>query len=360
VVTPTIAGFAVATPPAMDHAAVWRDHFAHRDPVPRDGARIWASVGIATRHAVADPRVVDLGDATTATRMERYAQAAGPLGVDATRRALAASDVCPGDVGLLATVSCTGYTTPGLDAQIAHELGMAAGLRRVHVGHVGCHAALPTLATVAESTAHRGVAAVVTCVELSSLHIQPPTADVGQLVSHALFSDAAAAVVVAPGGPGLAVLDLEGCTDHTNATAMTWTITDRGFRLGLSPRVPAVLARHVRPTVDALLARHGLRCPDVAAWAIHPGGPRILEVCADKLGLDERALAPSYAVLRDHGNCSSATILMILAAIARAPDLGDGDPVVALAFGPGLTIYATLFRAAGPRSPSTNASSVTA
>jgi predicted naringenin-chalcone synthase len=351
VVTPTIAAFGVATPPAMDHAAVWREHFARRAPVPRDGARIWAAAGIATRHAVVDPRVDDLGEASTGARMACYAAAAGPLVHDAVRVALDRSAVSATDVALLATVSCTGYCTPGVDVHVARELAMPADLRRLHVGHVGCHAALPTLATVAESTAHRGSPGVVACVELSSLHIQPASDDVGQLVSHALFGDAAAAAVVVAGGPGLAVVDLEARTDLDHRDAMTWTVTDHGFRLGLSPRVPAVLGRHVGATVTTLLARHGLRGDDVAAWALHPGGPRILDVCADRLGLDERAMAPSRRVLRDYGNCSSSTVLIVLDDITRTAGLADGDPVVALAFGPGLTIYAMLLTASGPLGP---------
>jgi alkylresorcinol/alkylpyrone synthase len=348
VVTPTIAGFGVATPAAIDHAAVWEEHFARRGPVARGGASIWAGAGITTRHAVVDPRVEDLGEASTGARMARYAEAAGPLARDAVRAALTRARVDAADVGLLATVSCTGSATPGIDVFVARELAMAPGLRRIHVGHVGCHAALPTLVTVAESTAHRGTSSVVGCVELSSLHIQPPSDDVGQLVSHALFGDAAAAVVVVPGGPGLAVVDLEACTDLDHRGAMTWDVTDRGFRLGLSPRVPAVLGRHVGTTVGSLLGRHGLRCHDVAAWAVHPGGPRILDVCADRLGLDERAMAPSRRVLRDFGNCSSPTVLMVLDDLTRTAALADGDHVVAVAFGPGLTIYAMLLRASGP------------
>ena len=68
---------------------------------------------------------------------------------------------------------------------------------------------------------------------------------------------------------------------------MTWDVTDLGFRMGLSPRVPDVLARHVADVVDELLAAAGLRVEDVAGWAVHPGGPRILDVVRDELGLPE-------------------------------------------------------------------------
>ena len=46
-------------------------------------------------------------------------------------------------------------------------------------------------------------------------------------------------------------------TDVATADHMTWDVTDLGFRMGLSPRVPDVLAAHVATLVDDLLARHG-------------------------------------------------------------------------------------------------------
>jgi len=157
-------------------------------------------------------------------------------------------------------------------------------------------------------------------------------------VAHALFSDAAAAVVIEPGARrGHRIGGVVARTDASTADHMTWDVTDLGFRMGLSPRVPDVLSRHVGGVVDELLAGAGLRIEDVAGWAVHPGGPRILDVVRDELGLAEEQIAASRRVLAEHGNCSSATVLLVL------EELGDVDgPVVAMAFGPGLTLYATL------------------
>src|SRR5262249_5281564 len=160
-----------------------------------------------------------------------------------------------------------------------------------------------------------------------------------------LFADAAAAVVVRPAGPGgYAVADVVARTDPDTAGYMTWDVTDLGFRMSLSPRVPAVLARHVREVGTGLLDRHGaavshgagLALSDVDGWAVHPGGPRILDVVAGRLGLAPAALDDSRAVLREHGNCSSATVLLVLDRIRRR----RARQVVLLAFGPGLTLYA--------------------
>jgi predicted naringenin-chalcone synthase len=141
------------------------------------------------------------------------------------------------------------------------------------------------------------------------------------------------------------VVDVVARTDVSTAEYMTWDVTDVGFRMGLSPRVPAVLARHVRGVVDRLLSRNGLSRSDVDGWAVHPGGRRILEVVGRRLDLPERALDASYGVLRDHGNCSSATVLLVLARLRAAQAAAAGRYAVAMAFGPGLTLYAALLRA---------------
>src|SRR5205823_1637228 len=190
--------------------------------------------------------------------------------------------------------------------------------------------------------------AALLCLELTSLHLQPPTSDPRQAVVHALFGDAAAAVVVQPSTDrptALRLVDLAAATDPATADHMTWDITDQGFRMGLSPRVPEVLARHIGPLIGRLLDRHRLGIADIGHWAVHPGGPRILTTVADGLGLKPAALAPSLQVLADRGNCSSATVLLVLDTLRRSGTVFAGDYVVGVAFGPGLTLYACLLRA---------------
>jgi predicted naringenin-chalcone synthase len=212
---------------------------------------------------------------------------------------------------------------------------------------MGCYAAIPGLGAVSDFVTARRRPAVLLCVELTSLHVQPPSGEMGQVVSHGLFADAAAALVVQPGpsGPGLEIVEVAAVTDPSTADQMTWDITDFGFRMGLSPQVPAVLAQQVAPMVTGLLARHGLSVSDVDAWAVHPGGPRILDVVAERLALPDGALDASRDVLAEYGNCSSATVLLVLDALRAAGRPWAGRPAVMMAFGPGLTLYAALLRA---------------
>jgi alkylresorcinol/alkylpyrone synthase len=344
VVGAVLAGTGIAHPPPVQQSELWTGFFdRHYSGVQRALAnRVFRNSGVTTRHGAISPMVEDVTGWSTARRMQRYLVEALPLGKSAVADALSSAGLDPGDVGLFAVCSCTGYVTPGLDILLARDMGMSPDTQRLFIGHMGCYAAIPGLGVAADFVRSRGRPAVLLCLELTSLHVQPPTADPQQIVAHALFSDAAAAVVLLPGpAPGLELIDVTALTDMASADYMTWDVTDLGFRMGLSPRVPDVLDAHVAGLVDGLLARHGLALDDIDGWAVHPGGPRILDVVQARLDLPDAALAASRGVLDRHGNCSSPTVLMITEALRPARP----RHVVTLAFGPGLTIYAALLRA---------------
>lgn len=343
----TITGMASALPAPRAQADLWDSFFSRHYAGSRWAKRIYDSAGVARRHPAIDPTVEDVSAWTTGARMQRYLNEATPLAKSAASGALAAAGLDATDVGLLTVVSCTGYATPGIDVSLARDLGLSSSTERALLGHMGCHAALPALGLVADSVANRGRPALLLCVELSSLHLQPASTDVSQVLSHALFSDAAVAVVVEPGpsAGGLEVVDLEACSDLASADHITWEITDLGFRMGLSRHVPELLARHVGPAVDRLLGRHGVARSDVTAWGVHPGGLRVLDAIGKALELPDHALETSRQVLRNYGNCSSGTTLLVLEQLRHQPQWLTGDFVVLLAFGPGLTLYALLLQA---------------
>jgi predicted naringenin-chalcone synthase len=120
---------------------------------------------------------------------------------------------------------------------------------------------------------------------------------------------------------------------------MTWRIGDHGFRMTLSARVPELIQSQLEGWVVHWLAEHDLEVADVASWAVHPGGPRILTSVERALGVDRDHSEVSREVLAEHGNMSSATILFIL---DRMRQLDAPRPCVALAFGPGLVVEALL------------------
>ncbi|MBT8484384.1 MAG: type III polyketide synthase [Phycisphaerales bacterium] len=286
------------------------------------------------------------GNPSTASRMRRYTQEAPLLAGVAARRALDDAGVAADTITHLLTVSCTGFDAPGCDADLITRLGLPPGVRRVNVGFMGCHGMFNALA-VASAFAQTDPEAcvLIAAVELCSLHFAYGWAT-DRVVANAIFGDGAAAVVVrgAVSGPALAGSGSTLLPD--TADAMGWSIGDHGFEMTLSPRVPELIRTHLPAWITAWLATHDRRLTDIESWALHPGGPRILDAVAETLGLDDAALAPARGVLADYGNMSSPTVGFVL---ERLRATGASLPCVALGFGPGLTVEATLLEGDGWR-----------
>jgi predicted naringenin-chalcone synthase len=224
-----------------------------------------------------------------------------------------------------------------VDLELISQLGLDAGVQRTHVGFMGCHGALNGLRVAQAFVEADAEAVVLLCsVELCSLHLAYGW-DPEKVVANALFADGAAALVAtarpARPGPGPTLLASGSTVIPHTAALMHWQIGDHGFEMGLSSRVPEAVGSQLRPWLERWLQPRGLQVADIATWAMHPGGPRILQVCGAALGLEPQQLAVSQAVLQEHGNMSSATVLFILDRLRRAAAPG---PCLALAFGPGL------------------------
>src|SRR5919107_3023298 len=201
--TATIAGLGTAVPPSAVQDDLWEGFFAQHYTGGKRGLakRIFANSGMRTRQAAVSPLLEDVSEWSTERRMRRYQVEAIPLGKEAVGRALTDAGVAADELGLFAVCSCTGYATPGLDILLARDMGMSPAVQRLFVGHMGCYAALPGLGAVADFVVARRRPAMLLCAELTSLHLQPAStrADIQQIVSHALFADASAAVVLTPG-----------------------------------------------------------------------------------------------------------------------------------------------------------------
>ncbi len=282
----------------------------------------------------------------TGPRSDRYAVEAPLLAGRAAAGALGDAGAEPGSITHLVTVSCTGFSAPGVDAALINGLGLAPTTQRTHVGFMGCHGAINGLRVAQAFAAADPRARVLVCaVELCSLHFHYTT-DPEKMVANALFADGAAAVVIGEadcarlGSDGFPRIAATGsCLIPGSLDAMTWTIGDHGFEMTLSPRVPSLLEAHLAEWLGVWLGGRGLGLADIGAWAIHPGGPRVLSTVASCLDLPDAALEPSRAVLADHGNMSSPTVLFIVDRLRR---VNAPRPWVAMAFGPGLVAEAVL------------------
>jgi predicted naringenin-chalcone synthase len=278
---------------------------------------------------------------TTAERMAVYRREAPLLAQQAAALALEQAAAPPEEISHLVTVSCTGFHAPGVDIELVQLLGLRPTTERTHVGFMGCHGALNGLRVAAALAQAAPQSKVLLCaVELCSLHYQyawhPEL-----LVGNAVFGDGAAALVGTAwsNGQPWRLAATGSCVLPESRETMSWSISDHGFQMQLSPLVPDLISRHLGPWLESWLAGLGLCTGAIRSWAVHPGGPRILSAVETALKLDGQATALSREVLRDYGNLSSPTVLFILQRMMQSE---SPRPCVMLAFGPGLVVEAAL------------------
>lgn len=359
--TATLAGLGLATPELAilqsDAAQRGLDLCVASEQDRRLAPRLYSHSGVHKRHCVllqspteGDPIKQSfygpstpeqpLGP-TTSQRMAAYRAGASDLAERAARRALAAGSVPGGQIDHLVYVTCSGFDAPGVDIALIDRLDMRPTVARTNVGFMGCHGALNGLRVAkAYCEANPSARVLVVAVELCSLHYQYAWTP-ERIVANSLFADgAAAAVVTANDGPARPRL-VSSYSQIVPGTldAMSWGIGDHGFEMTLSARAPQIVATQTRGPITQWLESQGLQLGDIRSWAIHPGGPRILSAAAEALDLRPDDLEASRGVLHEFGNMSSPTVLFVAERLLRTP---NALPCVLIAFGPGMTIEATL------------------
>jgi alkylresorcinol/alkylpyrone synthase len=253
----------------------------------------------------------------------------------------------PSDVDMLVVNTITGLAIPSLDARLMNRLGFRPSIERLPIFGFGCGGGVAGLGRAARlAQAMPGGNVLFLTVDLCSLCARPNDPSLAMFVSAALFGDGAAAVLLRrPTGDG----DAQSCdpvrprvraiaehfwrdTEHI----MGWDIKGDGFGVVLSPELPGLMRRELRPALDAFLARATLELSDFAGFLFHPGSQKILETAEEILGIERDRIAHSWAVLRNYGNMSSVTALFVL---QRAVAAGAHGRHLLVAFGPGFSAY---------------------
>jgi predicted naringenin-chalcone synthase len=257
-------------------------------------------------------------------------------------------------------VTCTGYSAPSAAQKLAEDRGWQDRVRLTHVYHMGCYASLPAvriadgyLASAAARGKKDGRCDIVH-TEICSLHLNPARHDPEQLVVQSLFSDGfiryALARAAGDEAPARA-FEILGFAEKIVPDSLAdigWAPGDFGMRMTLSRDVPDKVGPQLDAFVSALAEASGLARGDLtgAVYAVHPGGPRIVDKVEEWLGLSPPQLVASREILYERGNMSSATLPHIWDRILRDPAATPGRYVVSLAFGPGLTLYGSVMRRA--------------
>ncbi len=351
----SILGLATAVPApqvAQDEAQRMTTQLVCRDEREARFVKVlFRSAGVSKRHTVVPWEIgyswkgtgddLRLQGPTTGERMRLYEEHAPRLATQSAKSALDEAGLNAAEVTHLVTVSCTGFSAPGVDLSLLQSLALRPTVERVHVGYMGCHGAINGLRVAQGLLAADRQAVVLLCaVETCSLHYRLDW-DAEGIKGNALFADGSASLVLGHRKQAQGGWILRGtgsCVLPASSEEMSWTIGDHGFEMRLTSQVPPLIREHLRPWMSAWLDRHGLSIEEIGGWGVHPGGPKILDAAESSLGLPSRACTASRDILHRYGNMSSPTVLFVFDRLRREVD----GPVVLLAFGPGLTAEAAL------------------
>jgi len=231
---------------------------------------------------------------------------------------------------------------PGLDIDLVKALGLPTHTQRLCINFMGCYAAFNGLKQadiICQSDPKAKV--LLVCTELCSIHFQKENTD-DNLLANALFADGSATLLVeSKPRKGLNLKPVSFYCDLAPDCEqdMAWTVGDLGFEMRLSSYVPDVIQRGIKTLTHSLLDQISHSLSDVAYYAIHPGGKKILEVIEQELNLSKEQNKPAYEVLRNYGNMSSPTVLFVLQEVCKNLSGEDNKKkILSFAFGPGLTL----------------------
>ena len=306
---------------------------------------------VATRYSVLPLAEVVEPRSLTET-MKLYATHARRLGEQVSRDCLAAAECRPEDVDLIVSVSCTGIMIPSVDAFLLDALAMRRDVVRLPITELGCVGGAASVARASDYLrAHPRARALVLAIELPSLSLQRRDLSMDNLVASALFGDGAAAVLMsgdetpeatAARAGTVRVVDSRCYTRAASTDALGFDLHEDGFHAVLAKQVPANVREDLGQQVRALTERAGVDLRALSAFVLHPGGKRILGAAEEALVLTRAHTQPSWDVLRDYGNQSSASVLFVLDRWVNGRRPARGTRGVMAAFGPGLTTELSL------------------
>ncbi|MBY0528805.1 MAG: hypothetical protein K2P51_01295 [Rhabdochlamydiaceae bacterium] len=251
-------------------------------------------------------------------------------------------------------VTCTGYVAPSPAQKLVSRRDAGQTTTVTHAYHMGCYGAFPAIRMGAgflhlPSSCKQSVDIVHT--EVGSIHMHPLKHSTEQLMVQSLFADGFIKYSLSDKteAPHFKVVALHEEIIPNSFSCMTWRCEDNGLVMSLSKEVPVLIARALRPYLERLYGKVSGRKTRKTYFAVHPGGPKILDSVQKILNLEPDQMKHSHEILRRCGNMSSATLPHIWQQLLEDPTVENGSDVVCLAFGPGLSISSALLEKEGAR-----------
>nr|GMD08631.1 type III polyketide synthase B [Ipomoea batatas] len=340
------------------------------DPVLKQKlTRLCKTTTVKTRYVVMSeeilkkyPELAIEGLPTVKQRLDICNSAVTQMAVEASWTCIKKWGRSPTEITHLVYVSSSEARLPGGDLYLAKGLGLRPDTQRVMLYFSGCSGGVAGL-RVAKDIAENnpGSRVLLATSETTIIGFKPPSADRPyDLVGVALFGDGAGAMVIGS-NPVQEIerplFELHTAIQHfvpDTEKIIDGQLTEEGISFKLERELPQIIEDNIDEFCVKLMRVAGYSRKDFNKlfWAVHPGGPAILNRLEKKLELSPEKLSASRRALADYGNASSNTIVYVLEYMLeenkkitrRESEAEDSDWGLILAFGPGITLEGILTR----------------
>ncbi len=287
-----------------------------------------------------------------ARRVADAGVSASDLGIVAARAALADAGLSAEQVGLVLTATISpDQLMPATAARIAHGVGAVnAGSCDISAGCTGFVYALALATGMVSSGMHEHVLVVGAEVISRLLDWEDRSTAV-------LFGDAAGAAVVSPAAGAGRILGFDLGTDGSGADLLAVpaggsrlpashaTVDQRQHYLRMNGReVFRFATRVIIDSAARVLEQCGRAIDDIDLFVPHQANLRIIDAAVHRLGIPRERVCTN---LERYGNTSCASIPLCLDEAQAAGRLREGDLVLLMGFGAGLTWGACLLEWGG-------------
>ncbi|OYZ24224.1 MAG: hypothetical protein B7Y39_02020 [Bdellovibrio sp. 28-41-41] len=245
-------------------------------------------------------------------------------------------------------VTCTGYVSPSAAQKIVAHQNWHHSTDITHAYHMGCYASLPAIRLARGLVNTENLSVDVVHNEMCGLHMNPQLQTPEQMVVQTLFADGHAKYTVSKTKSkdlkNLKILAISEKVLPDSEMDMSWIPGPYGMQMSLSRNVPPKIKGELMSFSTDLFSKAELTNEQAmkSVFAIHPGGPKIIDAVQETLGLSANQIAESRRVLLQRGNMSSATLPHVWQEILLA-NYPLGTKMVSYAFGPGLTLFGAVF-----------------
>ncbi len=279
---------------------------------------------------------------------DTYIEQSVELSAGAISKLLRRFDLAPDEVDYLVFVSSTGIATPSIDARLIGKLGMRPNTKRIPIWGLGCGGGAAGLAHVNDLLRGTPKAkALLVNVELCSLTFQFNDFSKSNLIATALFADGVTAALLVG-----AESELSGCSIIADGTTlwpdsldvMGWNLQNDGMQVVFSQSIPTIVKEKMRDCLDSFLDDNRLSLADIDHFLIHPGGRKVLEAYVEAFGKPPEAFSLSADIIRQYGNCSSATVMLVIERFLAEGKYQPGDLALVTALGPGFSAANLILR----------------